>query len=86
MLGNPSPREIAYFLYQIGFLSAREDYTDGTYTHYFFAEKPELFVTENNIDQGMSWEIHPVFRQTLDLKDIESKSQRHKRTRRNDRR
>lgn len=80
VLGNPSPREVARFLLQIGFLSARKDHDDGTYTHYSFADKPELLITENNIDQGMSWEIHPVFRQTLDLKDLESKSQRHRRS------
>src|SRR5690606_15447570 len=73
VLGSPSPREVAHFLFQIGFLSARHDNIDGTYAHYSFSEKPELLITENNIDQGMSWEIHPVFRQTLDLKDVESK-------------
>ena len=80
VLGVPGPREVAHFLFQIGFLSARKDHADGTYTHYSYAEKPELLVTENNIDQGMSWEIHPVFRQTLDLKDVESKSQKIKRS------
>lgn len=86
VIGNPGPKEVAHFLFQIGFLSARQDHSDGTYTHYSFAEKPELLLTENNIDQGMSWEIHPVFRQALELKDVESKSQKHRRSSRAKRR
>lgn len=86
VLGNPAPREVAHFLFQIGFLSARQDHDDGTYTHYSFVEKSELLVTENNLDQGMSWEIHPVFRQALELKDVESKSQKHRRSKKNDNR
>lgn len=80
VIGSPGPKEIAHFLFQIGFLSARQDNSDGSYSHHSFAEKPELLLTENNIDQGMSWEIHPVFRQALELKDVESKSQKHQRS------
>lgn len=76
VIGTPGPKEIAHFLYQIGFLSARKDFDDGTYKHVSYAERPNLLQTVTNLDEGMSWEIHPVFRQTLDLKNTPSKSER----------
>lgn len=72
---NPSNRDIAQFLFQIGFLSARKDHSDGTYDHFAFAERPNLLRITTNVDEGMSWEIHPVFRQYLRLKDVVSKSE-----------
>lgn len=86
VLGDPSHREVAHFLFQIGFLSARQDYDDETYKHYSFSEKPELLTTENNIDQGMSWEVHPVFRQALELKNVDTRSQSRNRSGGNNRR
>lgn len=62
------PREVAQFLFEIGFLSARLDRPDGTYEHKTFADLPDLLDSRVNIDQGYSWEIHPVFRQTLKLR------------------
>ncbi|WP_417746320.1 P-loop ATPase, Sll1717 family [Rosistilla oblonga] len=59
------PMQVAGFLYEIGFLTAREDHEDGQYSHYSFAEQPELLHNRTNVDRGLSWEIHPVFRQTL---------------------
>lgn len=81
-IGVAGPREVAHFLFQIGFLTAREDYKDGTYKHLAFADRPNLLRTVTNVDEGMSWEIHPVYRQTLSLKDVPSKSQLHKMSRR----
>ena len=63
------PIQVAAFLYEIGFLTARRENGDGTYTHYVFADKPEPLHNRTNIDQGLSWEIHPVFRQVLGLRD-----------------
>jgi hypothetical protein len=62
------PSAIAAFLYEIGFLTARESLPDGHYKHYMFAEEPTLLHTRTNVDRGMSWEIHPVFRQALGLR------------------
>jgi len=76
VLGSPGPREVAHFLFQIGFLSARRDEPDGRYAHVSYAARPNLLRATTNIDEGVSWEIHPVFRQTLRLKDVESKSER----------
>jgi hypothetical protein len=69
VMGAPTPRDVAAFLFQIGFLSAREDRDDGTYRHIAFSDNPSLLVARTNIDQGLSWEIHPVFRQALGLRD-----------------
>lgn len=70
-----NPVEIAQFLFQVGFLSARRDQSDASYEHFAFADRPNLLRVASNLDEGMSWEIHPVFRQTLRLKNVESKSQ-----------
>lgn len=82
IIGKPGAKEVAHFLFQIGFLSARQDHSDGTYTHLSYAERPNLLHAVTNLDEGMSWEIHPVFRQTLDLKDVPSKSEKKKKDRR----
>lgn len=67
--GAPSPWEIAHFLYQISFLTARKDRGDGHYDHFSYASNPRLLSSRTNLDQGHSWEIHPVFRQALKLKN-----------------
>lgn len=67
--GEATPLDVAAFLFQIGFLSARRDHDDGSYTHLTFSDEPALLRTRTNIDQGVSWEIHPVFRQALELRD-----------------
>jgi hypothetical protein len=71
IVGTGSVRDasrIAALLYEIGFLTAREDLADGTYRHFTFAELPDLLHSKTNRDRGMSWEIHPVFRQALGLR------------------
>lgn len=67
--GSPSVWEIAHFLYQISFLTARKDRGDGYYDHFSYASNPRLLSARTNLDQGHSWEIHPVFRQALKLKN-----------------
>ena len=61
------PTQIAAFLYEIGFLTARKE-TDQGYEHFTFSDRPDLLHNRTNLDQGMSWEIHPVFRQALGLR------------------
>ncbi len=67
-VGRSSDMDIAHFLFQIGFLTARKDYGDAEYDHFSFAQKPSLLRTATNLDEGMSWEIHPVFREALSLR------------------
>jgi hypothetical protein len=82
---KPTARDVAQFLFQIDFLSARRDNADGTYDHLAFADRPNLLRITTNLDEGMSWEIHPVFRNTLKTKNVESKSELARRERRKDR-
>jgi len=69
LLGKPSAKEAAHFLYQIGFLTARKDLGNEEYEHLSYADNPALLSARTNVDQGHSWEIHPVFRQALKLKN-----------------
>lgn len=77
--GKPGPLDVAAFLFQIGFLSARRDRDDGSYEHITFSDNPTLLTARTNIDQGVSWEIHPVFRQALNLRDKPRQNQKRKR-------
>ena len=70
VLGAANATDVATFLYQIGFLTARQELGNGSYTHVLYADKPDLFATPTNRDQGYSWEIHPVFRQALRLTNV----------------
>ncbi len=76
-----SPREIAHFLYRLGFLIARSEEADGSYEHYHFSEMPDFLTTRTNADFGVVWEIHPCYREALDIKKI-NKSHRTKFTNR----
>ncbi|MHC1481733.1 P-loop ATPase, Sll1717 family [Frateuria aurantia] len=71
VLGTANATDVASFLYQIGFLTARRELGGGNYEHELYAEKPDLLTTATNRDQGYSWEVHPVFRQPLRLKKVE---------------
>lgn len=75
VIGSPSAREIAHFLFQIGFLSARVDHSDGSYNHLTYFDRPHLLRATTNVDEGVSWEIHPVYRQALKLKNKASKAE-----------
>jgi hypothetical protein len=75
--GTPRAVEVAAFLFQIGFLSARRTLdADGHYEHISFSDQPDLLRTRTNLDDGVRWEIHPVFRQALQLRDAAGRSLR----------
>jgi hypothetical protein len=76
MGSRTTAREVAQFLFQIGFLSARLDDRDGSYVHLAFRDRPNLLRVDTNLDEGVSWEIHPIFRKTLKLRNVQSKSER----------
>ena len=67
--GKPSNLAIARLLFEIGLFYGRRDLPDGEYVHFSFSERPFLFKTRTSIDDGLSWEIHPVFRQALEIRD-----------------
>ena len=70
--------EVAHFLFRIGFLVARSDEENGEYEHYGFRDMPDLLSSRTNNDFNMKWEIHPCYRQALDIKKL-NQSQREKR-------
>lgn len=71
VIGTAQARDIAAFLFEIGFIYGRNDKPDRTYDHIGFTDRPHLFRTRGSPDDGLSWEIHPVFRQVLEIRDSE---------------
>jgi hypothetical protein len=65
-----STREIARFMYRIGFIVARSDGETG-YEHYRFDQMPDLLSGRTNHDFGLTWEIHPCYREALDIKKLD---------------
>ncbi|MEM7250878.1 MAG: hypothetical protein AAF493_05625 [Pseudomonadota bacterium] len=61
-----STLEIARFLFRIGFFLGVDD-VDGKPRYFGFDERPDLLVSHTNIDDGLSWNIHPVFRGAIIL-------------------
>jgi len=73
-----SPLEISHFLYRIGFIVARSEEVEGSYEHYHFQEMPDFLSSRTNHDFNLKWEIHPCYRQALDIKKLDT-YQRNKR-------
>lgn len=72
-LASARALDVAAFLFQVGFIFGRRDYNDGAYDHYTFSDKPSLLQARSNVDDGVRWEIHPVFRQALEIRDADGK-------------
>lgn len=68
-LGKVTALDVAAFLFEIGFLYGRRDFSDGSYEHIGFSDKPSLLKSRTNVDNGYKWEIHPVYRQALEIRD-----------------
>lgn len=73
VIGNAQGKDVASFLFEIGFIFGRLDLDDGRYEHITFSERPHLLKSRTNIDDGLRWEIHPIFRQALEVRDVEGK-------------
>lgn len=69
VVGNPSPLDVAAFLFEIGVIFGRRDLPDGSYEHVDFSDNPSLLRARTNLDDGLRWEVHPVFRQVLRIRD-----------------
>lgn len=67
--GKPTSREVAAFLFEIGIFFGRRDLPDGGYEHIGFSDQPSLWRSRTDLDRGLSWEVHPVFRQALEIRD-----------------
>jgi hypothetical protein len=71
-----SPREVARFLYRLGFILARSEGPEG-YEHYRFDQMPDFLSARTDEDFAVKWEIHPCYREALDIKKLD-KSHREK--------
>jgi hypothetical protein len=73
--GKTTDLDIAHFLYQIGFLAGRRDYGEHQgYEHFMYRENPTLLRSKTNLDDGLRWEINPVYRDVLNLRHVSDKS------------
>lgn len=66
-----SPQDIARFLYRIGFIIARSESESGDYEHYRFDQMPNFLSARTDDDFGIKWEIHPCYRQALDIHKLD---------------
>ncbi|ELQ3336949.1 hypothetical protein R2N21_006936, partial [Pseudomonas aeruginosa] len=56
---------VAHFLFRCGFIAARDE-TDVTGLGFVrYEERPNLLTSNINLDDGMSWEVHPSYREVL---------------------
>ncbi|XHR29538.1 MAG: P-loop ATPase, Sll1717 family [Chthoniobacteraceae bacterium] len=69
--GKPAstPLEIAHFLFRIGFIVARAEEGED-YEHYYYSDMPDFLSMRTNQDFGVIWEIHPCYREALDIKKL----------------
>ena len=65
-----SPVEVAHFLYRIGFILARSQEKSGCYEHYSFDQMPDFLSSRSNNDFNVLWEIHPCYREALDIEKL----------------
>ena len=72
--GKPSDLDVAHFLFQVGFLAGRRDYGEHRgYDHVLYRDNPTLLRSRTNLDDGLRWEVNPVFREVLNLRPIVDK-------------
>ena len=72
-----SSMKIAHFLYRIGFIMARSENEAHEYEHYRFDQMPDFLTARTNADFGVNWEIHPCYREALDITKL-NRSHRHR--------
>lgn len=63
------PMQLAHFLYKIGFVVGRKDHRGGAGGADFvrYEERPELLTDSRNPDDGLLWEVHPSYREALNI-------------------
>lgn len=74
--GKVTNAAVAALLYEIGLFYGRRDHGDGSYEHISFADSPTLLKSRTNLDAGVTWEFHPVFRQALEMRDSSGRERR----------
>jgi len=71
--GKPTARDVAAFMFQVGVFFGRREFPDGSYEHVGFSAGPALWKSRTDLDRGLSWEVHPVFRQALEIRDAQGR-------------
>ena len=56
---------IAYFLFRIGFIQARDDNDKEPLNFIKHEDRTSLLTSRANLDDGLNWEIHPSYRDIL---------------------
>lgn len=63
------PLQLAHFLYKVGFIVGRRDHQgqvgNADFTRY--ENRPELLSDGRNPDDGLLWEVHPAYREALNI-------------------
>lgn len=62
-----APMQIGHFLFRIGFIVARVQDGNEDYEHYYFSDMPDFLSGRTNQDFNSVWEIHPCYREALDI-------------------
>jgi len=62
------PMQLAQFLFRVGFIVGRADHNGGDNANFTkFEERPELLTDTRNPDDGLLWEVHPAYRDALNI-------------------
>lgn len=72
------PEAIADFLFRIGFIVARAEEEHYGYHHYSYSELPDLFSGKNSDGFSLMWEIHPCYREALNIKKLNAEQRNQK--------
>ena len=62
-------KRLAAFMYKINFLTARKESTAGIVVRKYFEEN--RYLSNDFVDFGFDWEIHPAYRWALQPDDIQ---------------
>lgn len=65
-----TPAKVARFLYRLGFIMARSE-SEAGYEHYRFDQMPDFLSSRTDDDFGLKWEIHPCYREALDIQKLD---------------
>jgi hypothetical protein len=59
---------VAHFLFRMGFIAARDEADEAGLGFVRFEDRPNLLTSSVNLDDDLTWEIHPSYREVLRIK------------------
>lgn len=63
---------MAHFLFRIGFIHGREDHSSDQLSFVSHDDRPHLLTSTVNLDDNLTWEIHPSYRTVLKINECKS--------------